>query len=120
MTRLLTMLALLAGLLWCAPPSFAQAESWRQFREDGDRLLAERKYREAEESYVLALKAAERFGLDDPRVAGCLNSLALLYYAQHRYELAEMLYWRAARILEAALGPHHPELATLLENLAEL
>ena len=123
-------LALALGAVGVSPSSFAQTEAWRQFREEGDQRLASRRST-AEDSYVAALKAAEQFGLGDPRVAACLNSLALLYYAQRRFDLAERslerrfdlaepLYWRAVRILESGLGPFHPELATLLENLAEL
>ncbi len=92
-------LALALGAVGVSPSSFAQTEAWRQFREEGDQRLAARKYSEAEDSYVAALKAAEQFGLGDPRVAACLNSLALLYYAQRRFDLAEPLYWRAVALL---------------------
>ena len=49
-----------------------------------------------------------------------LNNLALLYYAQGRYEQALPLYQRALKITEKALGPDHPLVATGLNNLAGL
>ena len=39
---------------------------------------------------------------------------------QGRYEKAEPLYQRALEIREAQLGPEHPDVATSLNNLAEL
>jgi tetratricopeptide (TPR) repeat protein len=45
--------------------------------------------------------------------------LAVLYNRQGRYAKAEALYKRALAILERALGPGHPDVATSLNNLAE-
>jgi hypothetical protein len=45
--------------------------------------------------------------------------LAVLYNRQGRYAEAEALYKRALAILEKALGPGHPDMATSLNNLAE-
>jgi tetratricopeptide (TPR) repeat protein len=47
-----------------------------------------------------------------------LNNLALLYVAQARYAEAEPPYKRSLAIYEKALGPNHPEVATVRENLA--
>ncbi len=49
-----------------------------------------------------------------------LNNLALLYDTQGQYAQAEPLYLRALAILEKALGPEHPNVATSLENYADL
>ncbi len=46
--------------------------------------------------------------------------MALLYEAQGRYAEAEPLYQRSLTIMEKALGPEHPNVATTLENYAEL
>ncbi len=53
-------------------------------------------------------------------MAQSLNNLALLYQAQGRYAEAEPLYKRALAIMEKALGPEHPHVATSLENYAAL
>ncbi len=43
-----------------------------------------------------------------------------MYDDQGRYAEAEPLYKRALAIVEKALGPEHPDLATSLENYAAL
>ena len=54
---------------------------------------------------------------DDPIV---LNNLGVVLKAQARYGEAELLYQRALKIDEKALGPEHPQVATYLNNLAAL
>jgi hypothetical protein len=49
-----------------------------------------------------------------------LNTLALLYVAQARYDRAEPLYMRAVATGEQSLGQDHASLAVLLENYATL
>jgi tetratricopeptide (TPR) repeat protein len=50
-------------------------------------------------------------------VADSLN-LATLYFNQGQYAKAEPLFRRALTILEKALGPDHPDVATSLEHYA--
>ncbi len=69
---------------------------------------------------MAALKEAEKFGDQDPRLATSLNNLAELYRAQGKYEQAEPLYQRALAIAEKVLGPEHSQVATVLENCAAL
>jgi|CZKR01.1.fsa_nt_gi tetratricopeptide (TPR) repeat protein len=54
----------------------------------------------------------------DPNVAKDLNNLAKHYDDQGRYSEAEPLYKRALTIEEKALGPDHPAVAQVTENLA--
>ena len=49
-----------------------------------------------------------------------LNNLAGLYRTQGDTAKAEPLYKRSLAIVEKALGPDHPDVATSLENLAKL
>jgi tetratricopeptide (TPR) repeat protein len=44
----------------------------------------------------------------------------LLYRSQERYAEAESLYKRSLSIIEQQLGPEHPDVATSLNNLANL
>jgi tetratricopeptide (TPR) repeat protein len=53
-------------------------------------------------------------------VAKSLNNLATLYFMQGQYAQAELFYKQSLEVIEKALGPDHPDLATTLENLAEL
>ena len=59
-------------------------------------------------------------GPQHPDVATSLNSLAVLYSAQGRYEAAEPLLERALAISEVVLGAQHPQVAVVLENYAAL
>jgi tetratricopeptide (TPR) repeat protein len=43
-----------------------------------------------------------------------------MYQNQRRYADAEPLYKRSLAILERALGPDHPDIATSLNNLAAM
>ena len=56
----------------------------------------------------------------NPSTAVLLNDLALLYEAQGHYAEPEPLYRRSLVIEEKALGPEHPDVATVLENYAAL
>ncbi len=49
-----------------------------------------------------------------------LNNLAELYRQQGNYAEAAPLYRRSLAIMENALGPEHPNVATSLENYAAL
>ncbi len=53
-------------------------------------------------------------------MATSLNNLAFMYREQGKYAEAEPLYQRALAIVEKALGPEHPTVATALENYAAL
>jgi tetratricopeptide (TPR) repeat protein len=53
-------------------------------------------------------------------VAGSLNNLASLYNAQGRYADAERLFKRSLAIREKDLGPNHPNVASVLNNVADL
>ncbi len=74
-------------------------------------------YPEAEKQWVAALKEAEGFGPQDPRLATSLNDLGEVYRLQGKYAEAEPLYKRSLAIKEKALGPDHPRVATSLNNL---
>jgi tetratricopeptide (TPR) repeat protein len=53
-------------------------------------------------------------------VASTLNNLAGLFQDQGKYSEVELLYNRALKIYEKALGPEHPNVASTLNNLAGL
>ena len=53
-------------------------------------------------------------------MAVSLNNLAALYQAQGKYAEAEPLFRQSLAIVEKALGPEHPNVATALDNYAKL
>jgi tetratricopeptide (TPR) repeat protein len=94
--------------------------TWDQDAQAGAQAYLHGNYAAAERHLLAALRTAEEFGPEDPRLALSLNNLALVYHAQGRYDDAEPVYQRAITITERALGPDHPNLAASLGNLAEL
>lgn len=74
----LTIAILLAGFnAWAA-----DNPTWEKMLEEGGKALNEGNFTQAEETFTKALKAAEKFGKDDPRYAQTLNSLAFAFAAQ--------------------------------------
>jgi CHAT domain-containing protein/tetratricopeptide (TPR) repeat protein len=75
--------------------------------------------REAEPLLQRSLALSEK-NPDESAIAGSLNNLASLYEDEGRLEEAESLYKRSLDLLERALGPDHPNVATLHANLGML
>ena len=59
-------------------------------------------------------------GAEHPDVASSLNDLALLYYSQRRYTVAEPFLKQALETRQKLLGTEHPSVASSLNNLALL
>ena len=93
--------------------------NWRELLRQGRVLSDQRKFLEAEDTLVKALKGAERFGTDDPRVAACLNGLGLLYQMRGNGEAAEPLFNKALAILQKRLGPTDLAVGKAYFNLGE-
>ncbi len=87
-------------------------------RKLGDFYHSTGNYSAAEQPLLEAMKITqERFGMEDYQVAPVLNDVALLYYAQGRYQEADGSFKRLKKILEEhAAGSS--EMAICLENCA--
>ena len=103
---------LLVGVLclafWLAGCS-NEEKRWEGLIADGETAYQAGRYAEAEKLFLAALKEAEEFGEQDPRLATSLNNLAELYYARGKYTEAEPLFQRALAILEKAMRAAVPE-----------
>ncbi len=110
---------LLCLLLWPAH-AVAQQGDWDRHMRAGDAAYQQGNYAEAVKQTKAALSLAEAFGPNDPRLAQTLNNLAFLYETQGNYAEAEPLFKRALAMREKVLGPTHPDVATTLEDYAEL
>jgi tetratricopeptide (TPR) repeat protein len=97
-----------------------QETQWRKHMAAGAKAHREGYYFDAVNSFQAAVKEAEAFGQQDPRLATSLNNLAELYRLEGLFVDAEPLYKRSLAIREKALGPEHPQVATSLENYAML
>ena len=107
-------------ILLVSTQASAESTSWEMSNAAGMQAYQQARYAKAEEAWLGALKEAESFGAQDPRLATGLNNLARLYQAQGKYAEAEPLYQRALANGEKVLGPEHPTVAASLNNLAEL
>ena len=105
--------------LWPAYTS-AQGGLWETYMAAATKAYQQGNYPEAEKQLGAALKEAEGFGPQDPRLATNLNNLGELYRLQDRYAEAEQHYKWALAVLEKARRPAHPQVATSLNNLAAL
>src|SRR5271157_4953178 len=81
---------------------------------------SERRYGEAEQSSLTAIKHAEISKEDYERLAGSLNTLGLIYGDQNKYDGAQKTLQWALQIREQHLGPEHPAVAVSLANLGEI
>ena len=103
-----------------ATHTLAQANLWETYMKAAIEAYQQANYAEAEMQFLVALKEAENFGPDDPRLARSLNELVELYLAQGKDAKAEPLLKRSLVIKEKTLGPEHFDVATSLNKLAEL
>lgn len=78
-----------------------------------------RNYSEAIRLFESALRQAERFGKNDPRLTTSLRDLADLYLHTKNYAKAESLYLRELKILEA-FGTNYPDSAHDLFSLGRI
>src|SRR3990172_9491193 len=113
----------LAGVLVLAlwpGAAVAQSGAWETTMADGMSAHQRGHYAEAEEKFSAALKEAEAFGPEDPRLAASLNNLASVYAARGQAVRAEPLSRQALAIREKVLGAQHADVAASLEDLGSI
>lgn len=110
----------LSALLWTAAQVSAQETDWGTYTSAAVRAFQQGHYTEAGTHLTAALKEAERFGSEDPRLVGTLHNLGVLYEIQGRYAEAETLLKRVLAIREKTLGANHREVVRTLNSLAEV
>jgi len=110
---------MVAALAW---PGFAVAQDtlWNTWRQGGLQALQEGRLADAERLLTAALEQAEKYGLDDLRVADAANDLAVVYANSGRPLEAELLFNRALAIGEKGLGADHPGVGATIQNLGIL
>ena len=101
--------------------SGAEPEDFHALDQQINKLLQQRKYKEAIPIAEKAVETAKRIrGPEHPDTATKLNLLGRLYQEVGAYAKAEPLYDEALQIRQKALGHEHPDTAQSLNNLAEL
>jgi tetratricopeptide (TPR) repeat protein len=94
--------------------------NWQQYMDEGTKLFERRRLAQAEVMFLEAMKIAEGFADNDPRLATSLNNLAALYHSQGKYAFAEDMYRRALVRNEKLCGEKSAEAARIFFNLAVL
>jgi tetratricopeptide (TPR) repeat protein len=93
---------------------------WENYHAEGNTTVEQGQYAEAGNFFHAAIEQAEQMGSFNPRLAGSLNELGILYAKQHKYAQAEPLFQRALGVSVAAMGSDHPDVAVILRNIAIL
>src|SRR3972149_6361581 len=113
----------LAGVLVLAlwpGAAVAQSGAWETTMAAGMSAHQGGHYAEAEEKFSAALKEAEAFGPEDPRLAAIPNTRPPLPAPGAQPAGAEPLSRQALAIREKALGAEHADVAASLENLGSI
>ncbi len=105
-------------LLVCFAPAACRGLQWEDYMEAAHHARQDGRFREAEELLLVAADHAADFPGDDLRRAMTLNDLAAICIAEGRHAEAEVLFRQATEVIEAALGPEHPDLAAHLATVA--
>lgn len=109
--------------LLAAVCSFGQVPpqtSWEQEHAAGMDALKRELFEEAEKHLFIALKEAERFGSQDPRLLQTLDDLADAVKRLEKLRQADRYYRRALALREKVLGNDHPDVGRSCYNLGEL
>jgi tetratricopeptide (TPR) repeat protein len=101
---------------WCDRPG----RLWENYKAEGKTAVERGQYDKAENFFHAAIEQAEQIGSINPRLAGSLNELGILYAKQHKYAQAELLFLRSLGVSVAALGSDHPDVAIILKNIGIL
>lgn len=93
---------------------------WENCEAEGNIPVEQEQCAKAENLIHAAIAQAERIGSLNPRLAGSLNELGILYAKQHKYTKAEPMFQRALGVCVAVLGSDHPDAAVILKNIGIL
>lgn len=91
--------------------------SWETYTGHGRAAYDAGRYAEAERMFVAALREARALGAGSVRLIASLQDLVRVYVTVHRYDRAEPLLREAIALQERIVGPNHPAVADLLEEL---
>ena len=97
-----------------------EAATWEEANRRGTDLQLQGRYTEAANAFQEALRIAEYFDSDDPRLSAALNNLASVYQDLGRYAEAEKLYRRTIVLIERTHGPDNARLVRPQLNLLSM
>jgi len=115
------LLATAVLIIWVsAPVARAQDDGpWKISVLQALDAAGKKDFAKAEQIFLVALKQAEAFGPQDERVGITLNSLGLVYRAEHKYSEAEGAYRRGLVMIEQTY-PNSIDVANVNFNIATI
>ena len=113
---------MLSAVLLLAPAARGDDSdgAWRNLLMSALAMVSANNLPAAEQLYIKALRQAETFGQEDPRVGATLNSLGLVYKAEKKYPDAESSFRHAQGILEKAYGAESIDAGNVSFNIASV
>jgi tetratricopeptide (TPR) repeat protein len=99
--------------------TFAGEKEWEAAYSEGEKLLSEKKYEEAEAKFKAALKEAERWGAADDRLATTQTAYGDALRGGGKVAEAEKAYRDALKTLEKQLGADASDLAGPIADVAD-
>lgn len=110
---------LLTGAAVAQP--IAQGDAvWQAAIAEGITASGRNDFVHAEQALSRAVRLAGDFGPRDIRVAATLNTLGLVYRAEHKYSDAEAAYRKAVPMMESAYGEASLDVANVYFNLVTI
>lgn len=94
--------------------------TYRNFKRSAEEALSNNDLEAAEKAWSAALKEAEEFGADDPRLVQAVDSLADVLIKAEKFTEAESLLKRSIQLKTNNLGPDHVETAGSLQRMADV
>jgi tetratricopeptide (TPR) repeat protein len=95
------------------------ASPWETYLASGVSAAEQKKFSAAEQFMSLAMREAERFNQNDPRLGSTYNTMGLIYMSEGKAKEAEPNYRRALGVFEKAYGPKSLDAANVGYNLGD-
>ncbi len=119
-TKAAAIFVAVVGSILYAKTAFFPDWGWEEHYQAGWTAHEKGEHGRVEAHFLNALKEAETFSEDDPRLHRSLDTLARYYQSEKKYAEAERFIQRVLALDEKILGPTHPNVAASLNNLAEI
>ncbi|MCC6978309.1 MAG: tetratricopeptide repeat protein [Candidatus Melainabacteria bacterium] len=93
---------------------------WEKYKDSAEQLVQMGRYSEAENFWMLAVKAADDFQANDPRTTYTLDRLGDCFIKQQRFAEAEQVFGMALEIRKQVLGHTHLDVGKSLSQIVDL
>ncbi len=111
--------AVVGTLLFLKNYFYPPTKNWEDYNHAGLSAYNAGNLLEAQNQFLAALKQAEEFSINDPRLNLSLNNLMEVYRAQNKYVEAEIYIKQSLENSEKIYGDKHIIVAANLKNLGE-